>query len=261
MVDKQPKKNKYDISSVVRVFKILEHISSKNHQRGASLSEIAEHIGASVSTAHRYLQTIERLGHVTKNDRGNYHLGPGILGLAGRYLEQINLPQLALPFMQDLAKEMQETVHLAVPSGDEVTYIAKAIGPKSISMAAQIGSRMPMYSTSLGKAMMAYFTQERIEAVLSSSLEKRTQNTITSPETLRKDLEKTRERGYAIDDVENEEGVRCIGAPIFNYQKELLGAISVSGPVDRVTMDFIKENHVLLTDAALKISRRMGYPE
>ncbi len=261
MVKEKIDKSKYDISSVVRVFKILNYIATSNINKGATLSNIAEHIGASVSTAHRYLQTIERLGHVVKNDRNNYQLGPGILGLAGKYLEQINLPQLALPFMKELADEVEETVHLAVPSGTEVTYIAKAVGPKSVSMTAQIGSRMPMYSTSLGKIMLAYLPQERLEAVINEGLEARTENTITSPEELGIELKKILEHGYSIDDVENEGGVRCIGAPIFNYQKELLGAISVSGPVDRVDKSFIKEIHPLVTKTALAISRRMGFPE
>jgi DNA-binding IclR family transcriptional regulator len=255
------KSEKPEITTAVRVFEIIEIVSKANPHFGLTLAEISKELNISKSTVHRYLYTLERLGAVERNDRENYHLGWTILSLAGNYLNNLDLPNIADMYMRELSEETLETVHLAVPSGNDVVYIAKVNSPKSIQMISQIGSRMPMYCTSLGKSMLAYLPEERFSSVIESGLLPRTENTITSPEELESNLDNIREVGYAVDNIENEDGVRCLGAAIFNHSKQLVGAVSVSGPAHRITEEKIHEIGGLVRDTALKISRRMGFPE
>jgi len=255
------KSDKPEITSAVRTFEIIEIVSKGNPHIGLSLAEISKSLHISKSTVQRYLQTLERLGVVERNDRENYHLGWTILSLAGNYLNSLDLPNIAEVYMRELSEKTLETVHLAVPSGKEIVYIAKVSSPKSIQMISQIGARMPMYSTSLGKSMLAFFPEERVSSVIAQGLSPRTDRTITTSEELKRNLDQIRENGFAIDNTENEEGVRCIGAPIFDYSKKLVGAVSISGPAHRINEDRFNDIGLIVRDTALKISRRMGYPK
>ena len=255
------KSEKPEITTAVRVFEIIEIVSTANPHVGLTLAEISKELNISKSTVHRYLHTLERLGDVERNDRENYHRGSTILSLAGNYLNNLDLPNIAEVYMRELSERTLETFHLAVPSGIEVVYIAKGNSRKSIQMIAQIGSRMPMYCTSLGKSMLAHLPEDRFNSVIAGGLLPRTRNTFDNPDDLMGDLEKIRKVGYAIDNIENEEGVRCIGAPIFDHSRKIVGAVSISGPADRITEDKFMELGTLVRGTGLKISRRMGYPE
>jgi IclR family acetate operon transcriptional repressor len=148
---------------------------------------------------------------------------------------------------------------LAIPSGDEVVYIAKVDSPHSVRMASQIGALNPMHCTALGKAILAHYASDRVDGIIAKGLPRRTSHTLTTPERLRDELERVRSKGFATDDQENELGVRCTGAPIFDYTGKVVGAISVSGPAGRITQESSLEMGPLVKDAALEISRRMGY--
>ena len=255
------KHDKKDVSTAVRVFELLDVVSHANPHLGLSLSEISKSLKASKSTAHRYLQTLERLGVIERNERDNYHLGWKMLNLAGDYLNNLDLPNLADPYMRDLSKKTQETVHLSVPTNNEVIYIGKVNSPHSIQMVARIGITMPMHCTSLGKSILAYLPDDQVNEIIQQGLPVKTPNTITSPENLRNNLEQVRLMGYAVDDVENEEGVRCIGAPVFNFSQHVIAGISISGPDNRITSERIQKLGLIVKETALAISRRMGYPK
>lgn len=251
---------KYKVASTLKAFEILWVIAGADPHQGLSLADIGKELPVSKSTIHRYLSTLEELRFVEKDDRGNFYLGSGILELAGNYLSNMSLPRLADPYMRDLAEKSQETIHLAIPSHNEVIYVGKVDGPLSIRLIATIGTRMPMYCTALGKSMLAHLPQEIVDAVIAQGLEPRTKNTITSTEGLIQNIVEVGKLGYAVDDIENEEGVRCVGAPIFDYSQKLVGAISISGPDYRVTEERAPKLGLMIKDTALAISRRMGYP-
>ena len=253
-------KQKNEVNSTIKAFEVLKVITKADPHAGITLAELSKLIPTSKSTIHRYLSTLEQLQLIEKNDRDSYFLASGILQLAGHYLSNMNLPQIAEPFMKKLAASSQETVHLAVPSENEVVYVAIVDGPLSIRMMARIGTRAPMYCTALGKSILAHLPEEKLISVVGHGLISRTPNTITSLEALREEMSEIRAKGFSVDNIENEDGVRCIGAPLFDYAKKLAGAISISGPVYRVTSDRVPELGILVKSTALAISRRMGYP-
>lgn len=246
-------------TTVTKAFAILDLLALKG-EGGASPLEISVHLGVSKSTVHRYLTTLEKLKVVERDERDRFRLGLKLIELAGDFLGDHNLRNASEPFLNELATRTQETIHLAVPSQSEVVYITKVDSSHSIRMASRIGARSPMYCTSLGKAILAYYPAAQVEEIIREGLPARTPYTITSPEALYAELARVRAQGFAIDDQENELGVRCVGAPVFDYTTKVVGAISVSGPADRMTRERSLELGPVVRDAALEVSRRMGYP-
>lgn len=246
-------------TTVAKAFAILDMLAS-NGEGGASLKEVYSHLGTSKSTAHRYLTTLEKLAVVERDEKAHFRLGLKLIELAGAFLSDHNLRNVSEPFLNELAAQTQETIHLAVRSVNEVVYVAKVDSPHSIRMVSHIGARMPMYCTSLGKAILAHYPFDRVEEIIGEGMPARTPYTITSPQALHVELERVRAKGFATDDQENEVGVRCVGAPIFDYTLKVIGAISVSGPANRVSKERCLELGPLVRDAALEVSRRMGYP-
>ena len=246
-------------TTVAKAFAVLDVLAS-NGDGGTSLKEVSNLLGMSKSTAHRYLTTLEKLAVVERNERDHFRLGLKLIKLAGAFLSDHNLRNVSEPFLNEVAAQTQETIHLAVPSMNEVVYIAKVDSPHSIRMASRIGARMPMYCTSLGKAILAHYPFNRVEEIIQEGMPARTPYTITSAQALRAELERVHAQGFATDDQENEIGVRCVGAPIFDYTTKVIGAISVSGPANRMSKERSLELGPLVRDAALEVSRRMGYP-
>lgn len=246
-------------TTVAKAFAILDVLAS-NGDGGTSLKEVSNLLGMSKSTAHRYLTTLEKLAVVERNEKDHFRLGLKLIKLAGAFLSDHNLRNVSEPLLNEVAAQTQETIHLAVPSINEVVYIAKVDSPHSIRMASRIGARMPMYCTSLGKAILAHYPFNRVEEIIHEGMPARTPYTITSAQALRAELERVHAQGFATDDQENEMGVRCVGAPIFDYTTKVIGAISVSGPANRMSRERSLELGPLVRDAALEVSRRMGYP-
>lgn len=237
---------------------ILDLLTS-NGKDGVSLAEVSQYLGLSKSTAHRYLITLEELSVVERNERNRFRLGPKLIELGGAFLNDNNLRNLSEPFLNELAAQTQETVHLAIPLVNEVVFIAKVDSPHSVRMASHIGIRMPMYCTSLGKAILAHYSFSQIEEIISAGMPARTPHTITSAQALRTELERVRAQGFAIDDQGNELGVRCGGAPIFDYTTKVIGAISISGPAYRLSITRLEEFSKLVLEAAKAISSKLGY--
>jgi IclR family acetate operon transcriptional repressor len=254
-----PDRNVWGLStSVVKAFATLDVLASKG-QSGAPLTEIAERLQMSKSTTHRYLMTLERLRAVERGDKDRFRLGIKLIELAGTILSNNDLRKEAEAFLNELALQTQETVHLAVPSGNDVVYIAKADSTHPIQMYSRIGARMPMYSTALGKAILAHSPATLVDQAIHGGLHARTPNTITSSRALLAELVHVKSQGFATDDQENEAGVCCVGACIFDYNAKVIGAISVSGPAQRMTKERRLELGPLVRDVALRLSKRMGY--
>lgn len=245
-------------TTVEKAFSILELVCEKE-VGGTSLAEVSNYLHVSKSTAHRYLTTLEELDVVRRDDNDGFSLGPKLIELTGAFLSNHDLRNEGQSFLEKLAAQTEETVHLAIPSGDQVVYIAKVDSSHSVRMASHIGVLNPMHCTALGKAILAHYPPDRVEEIIAKGLPRRTSHTLTTPEGLRDELERVRSQGLATDDQENELGVRCTGAPIFDYTGKVIGAISVSGPAGRITKERSIEMGPLVKKAALEISRRMGY--
>jgi len=246
--------------TVKKAMDILDCLAEEDQPLSAS--EIGHRLGISRSTVYRLLTTLAAGGYVTHDleEAEKYRLGFRILRLARGLLNGIELRRQALPFLQALRDLSNETVHLVVMDGGQVTYIDKVECSQAVRMHSTIGARGSAHSTAVGKAMLAFMTEEAVERVIEEQgLPARTPNTITEREALLQELEQVRRRGCAIDNIENEEGIRCVGAPIFGHQGRPVAALSVSGPAFRMTLERIRELTDPVKSTALEVSRQLGY--
>jgi DNA-binding IclR family transcriptional regulator len=228
--------------------------------RGLTLAECSASLGYSKPTVHRILRTLANRGFLrVDRERGLYTLGVANLRLGMTFLEQLDLRSEALPILRELGDRTGETVHLGVLDGSDVVYIEKVESSHAVRMFSQIGRTMPAYSTGVGKAILAYLPHDQLEWALPKRLEARTRATITDRKELLEHLAGVRRRGYSTDEVENEEGIRCVGAPIFDHTGAVCAGISVAGPANRVTPDRTPELGELVQELALAISRRIGF--
>jgi DNA-binding IclR family transcriptional regulator len=245
-------------STVIKAIGILDILASKA-DIGISLAELSAMIKMPKSSTHRYLVTLLELGLAERKDGDRFSLGTKVIELAGSFLAKSDLRNESQAVLNALAEKTGETIHLAVASGTEVVYIAKVESRHALGMSSHIGARLPMYCTALGKAILAFSDKELLQAVLAEPLKPRTPQSLTSGKALTADLDLVRSRGYAIDDEENEAGIRCVGAPIFDYTANLIAAISISVPRERMDQERINLLGPLVREAAQTVSKRKGY--
>lgn len=228
--------------------------------RGLTLADCARVLGNSKPTTHRILRTLARRGFLqVDEERGVYTLGLTLLRLGMDFLEQLDVRREALPVLRRLAEETGETVHLGILEGSDVVYIEKVESRQPVRMVSRIGHTMPAASTGLGKAILAFLAPEELEAALPEQIERRTSRTVTSRAALLADLSAIRDRGYSTDDIENEEGFRCVGAPVFDHEGNVGAGISIAGPEWRVTLDRFPELGALVCEAGRVISAKIGH--
>ena len=231
---------------------------------GAPLSavELSRKLGLSRSTAYRLLTTLRTGGYVTQDTASpeKYCLGYKILALAGTLLDNIELRQQALPFLEELRDFANETVHLVILERGQVVYIDKLECSQAVRMHSSIGRLGFIHSTAVGKAMAAFLPWETVTRILEQhGMPALTPNTITDRAAFEQELGRVRDQGYALDDVENEEGIRCVAAPILSYGGELVAAFSLSGPAFRMTLERAEELSSAVGLTAARISRQLGY--
>lgn len=157
-----------------------------------------------------------------------------------------------------LAEESGETVHLVTFDPPEIVYIDKVESPRAVRMHSRIGGRLPAYCTATGKVFLAHSADDVVESVIATGLPARTPATITSPDRLRAELDLIRGRGYAVDDVENEQDIRCLAAPVHDHSGAVTTAVSISGPAARVTRERLPELGSLLLSATRTITTDLG---
>jgi len=228
--------------------------------RPLSAGELAAAVGLPRPTVYRLLQTLCAEGWVAQNGR-SFVIGASVLWLAARRLEQLELRSVGRPLLVELRDRTGETVHLGVLEAGQVVYVEKLESPGPLRMASMVGRIVPAHSTALGKAMLAYLPREQVERIVERhGLVRRTPNTITDPARLFQELAAIRARGYSIDNVENEEGIRCVGAAIFDHRGRVAGAVSVSGSVASISLERARrELAPLVRETAQRISQAMGW--
>lgn len=235
----EPAENeRYHVRAVLRALDVLEAFSTENP--ALSLMEVSERVGLNPSTTFRLLATLQSRGYVEHDEAtGRYRVGVAVLRPTSTFLAHLNVRERVYPFLVDLRDATRETVHLTVldPRTMEVIYLEKLEGLQPIGlMSSRVGGRSPAYCTAVGKALLAYQDPAAVRAFFSrSGLKRFTANTITSVDALLDELGQVRERGYALDNAEHEEDVMCVAIPLWNHLQAAVAAISVSGPVDRMT--------------------------
>jgi len=230
-------------------------------KRSAGVTEIAQAIGVNKSTACRIMQTFLSYNIVEKNpDTLCYKLGPAILRLSQQYYSGLSVASIAKPYMARLSESFGESVHLCTLSNNRAVVVEQIVAEERLIANAKIGAAEPIHCSAVGKCLLAFADEAKQKKMLcETAFEKYTENTITDEQTLRKELAKTRENGYAIDDCELSEEIRCVGAPIFNSRGECSFSIGVSGAKSRMTQDKIVKIVEGLKKVSEAISSDMGF--
>ncbi len=247
--------------SVSRAFAILECLA--NAASPQELSSVCKTLKMNKSTTYRFLTTLESLGYVDQDlatDR--YRLGARVAWLASKFLDAIDLRAVARPMLLDLRDATNETTHLAVLDNFDVVYIDKVDGKSSLRMASSVGDRMPAHATGLGKVLMAFMPEAAWKSYVERvGLFRRTQNTITEPVAFYEELTRIRERGFSIDNAENEDGIRCVAIPVRDHTGNVVAAISIAGWAMSMRPDRDDELAALGRKYASALSAKLGYPQ
>lgn len=248
------------VQSVERAFAILELLGNADYHLG--ISDIAEKSDLPLATAHRLLATLMQLGYVEQNPETNkYTLGVRVLQMRGAAIGHLSLGVHAMPIMKTLMNRVNETVHLAVLNKGEIVYIERVEGLHTQGMYTRIGKRAPAHCTALGKVMLAHLPEHLWydDVVHRHGLKRFSPTTITTPEALTQELSCIRAQGYAIDNGETGEQVRCVAAPIYDYTGTVVAAVSISGPQVRVTPSRVPELSEAIRWASRAISQKLGH--
>jgi len=241
--------------ALVKGLALVEQVAAAD--ASVRLHELVDHSGLPRPTVLRLLDTLCSAGVLAALD-GAYSLGPVLAVWGQRYLERLSIPLLARPVMEQLVAETCETCFVGVRDQSHVLYVAKVAGGQAVQLAASTGSRMPLYSTGIGKALLAFCDEATVAEMLAQPLLARTANTLTDPTLLREEFARIRERGYSTDDAENENGVRCVATPVRGPRGDVVAALSVSAPAYRFEMADLHRLAPRVQAAAAEISALMG---
>ncbi len=251
------------VQTIERVSAILNLVGE--NPQGMSIRGISAQLSLPKGTVHRLLSSLTYFGFVRQDSASrNYFLGLKLLDLAGLVTVQLDLRRIADPLLHSLADTSHETVHMVIWDQSEVVYIEKVEPPSGVGglrMASRVGSRNPAHSCAVGKVLLSFLSEDELDDFIAKQgLPARTPNTITDRTALKQELFVIRAQGYAVDNEENEKGIRCIGAPVLGASGEPVAGLSVSGPAFRITKKVVQE--VLkdqVVETAAEISRRLGY--
>jgi DNA-binding IclR family transcriptional regulator len=246
------------VRSVRRAIRILEAF-----REGPSLTvtELSRALKLPKSSVYELVSTLAAEGLVKKEDSTNrYRLGLRLVELARAANHELEVRQVARPLIEKLRDEFNETVQLTVLEGEEILYVDGCESSRQLRTFFQFGDRAPLYCTALGKAILANLPAGQVERYLRRrNLKAFTPGTLTEPAALRRDLERTAARGFSVDDMEHEEDVRCVAAPIRDREGRAFASLSVSGPAHRLKPARDAEVARRVVAAAEQISRRLGY--
>ena len=248
------------LSSVKKALELLDHFTVERPE--LSLAEISREVDAHKSSVFRVLTTLKAAGFLEKDPlSGKYRLGLKILDLAGRVWGRYDIRQIATPYMEELARETGEVIHLAVLDGSDIVYLEKKGQGQGqvLTVATRLGGRNPAYASSMGKILLADLSKSELKAIFGrGKLEKLTPNTIDEIPKLIEELARIREQGFALDNEETFPGIRCVGAPIRDAGGKVVAAVSVTVPAQRMDDKRVRELWRLVTNTARMISERVA---
>jgi DNA-binding IclR family transcriptional regulator len=238
------------VQSLDRALSILDAIGFSDQE--LSLADVSARVGLAKSTTHRLLNTLELRGFVSRNPiTGQYR--PGMKTLRslgpGPHIHRV---------LEEVALRSGETANLGALVGSEILYVDRADSPHALRWQLGVGERVPCHASGLGKAVLAFMQPEAVERLLPGALEPRTDATITDRRALKAELEAVRRRGYAVDNEEFMEGVRCVAVPVRRAGGEVAAAISIAGPAFRLTRDRDEAQAAELRRAADEVSQLLG---
>ncbi len=247
------------VQSVDRALSLLELLAK--YEDGLGLMELSYQSNLTKSTVHRLLHTLIENGYVKQNEEnGPYHLTLKMFQLGVKTVERMDILKISRPYLQRLKDRFGEVIHLVIRDDQEIVYIDKVETDHTIRMYSNIGKRGTLYSTSVGKAMLAYSHDDILHELWNNMhIEQKTEYTITTWLEFLKEIQRIRKNGYALDQEENELGVKCIGVAILDYTGLPVGAISVSGPIQRMTDSKMDEITKEILEVKKEITRELGF--
>ncbi|QKW41023.1 IclR family transcriptional regulator [Actinomadura sp. NAK00032] len=236
-----------------RAFDLLEHLADAGGEM--ALSELTEVSGLPMPTIYRLMRTLVNKGYVRQEPSKRYALGPRLIRL-GEGASRL-LGTWARPVLARLVDEVGETANMAVLEGDEAVYIAQVPSKHSMRMFTEVGRRVQPHCTGVGKALLSQLSDQRVREILArTGMDAHTPKTFTDPDALLAELDRIREQGYALDDEEQEIGVRCVAVPLPGTPT--LTAISVSGPSGRMTSEAVPDVVPIMRDAAERFAKELS---
>lgn len=248
------------VGVITKVLAILELLDRAPD--GLQLRDLAEKTGLNKSTVHRFASHLESEAYLFRDQSGTYTLGPKLTRLGNGMSFQATLCNICRPTIESLWKSTGETINLAVLDRSDVLYIDVLETAHTFRLVSKVGMRRPFHCTALGKAIAANIDDERIKEKLFTNIcfnDARTPKSITNLGRLKRELASIKRRGFALDEGEAVTGIRCLGAAIFGADGKTIAAISVSGPMVRVTKDRVPFFAAELCEAAQEISTHLGY--
>lgn len=245
-------------SSVRRALRITGALAEATGD-GVSLAELSTRLDLNKGTVLRLIRPLLDARMVARTAAGRYRLGVQTLVLGGAFLASLDIRQVARGELEVLMSATGETVHLVVYDRPDVVYVDKVDSPSTVRMVSRIGSRMPAYSTAVGKTFLAHATAEEVAAALAHGMPRRTGRTITSRRAMATELKRVRRAGYAVDNQENEDDIVCVAAPVRDHTGAVVSAVSVSGPATRMTAAKRRRAVPLVVAAAERVSGHLGW--
>jgi len=246
------------VVSVERALTILELLAEK--QQGLTTSEISRRARIPKSSASYLLRTLAARGYLRRNsETGQFTPGIRMLSLGGQAMQGMQLREVSLPYLRQIAERTRLGTHLAVLDHGDAVYVERIESPGFIKMAIWVGKRVAPQVTAIGKALICYLERHEVQEIVGThQVSPVSAKTILSLPHLLEELALTRQRGYAFDDEEHARGVRCIAAPVVAASGEVVGAIGVSGTVSQINDDYVSSLGNILRTAAIKFSAQLG---
>ncbi len=248
------------IQSVVKIFSMLEILS--DHEEGLSIKELSEKMTIHKSSVHRMASTLIHLGYLSQNPESlKYRINLKIISLGLKTLQSLDIVSIAKPYLKNLLAKTDQTITLGAIEHNQVVYVDKLL-PKtsSFTINSHVGKSMPLYCAAVGKILLAHLSREKFEELWASyEFLQFTDSTIVEKEKMLSEIDKILEKGYAIDDEENQEGVMCIASPIFNYKGVVEHSVSISFPKVKFSYEKFDEHMQQVMQAGKDISKEIGY--
>jgi IclR family KDG regulon transcriptional repressor len=246
-----------ELGTTGRVLALLETLSK---EKELNLERISERTKIPKVTALRLLTTLCKSKYIIKNPNDSYSLTLRMFSVGSRALDWTEIIEISRPIVEQLKNDLQETIHMGILEDRKAVYIMKEESPHTVRMYSRVGKNIPLYCSGLGKCLLSYQGEKYIDEYISKTdLRRRATKTITDQYSLKKELSIIKERGYGFDDEENEGGIFCISAPIFNHEGFIEAAISVSWPIYRIKKEEIPTFIKMIKSSANEISKILGY--
>ena len=248
------------VQSIGRAFSILETVA--RHRDGIGLAELSKSVGLHNSTTFHLVRTMVSLGYIRQlKDTKRYRIGRPLFALAANCLDEMEMVSLSTPVLEDLAREAGECAHFAVRMGDAVVVLARTSGPGAFQLTDRVGVVRPAHCTALGKVILSALPPEQLERFLErAELKAQTPKSITDPRRLKAEIDEVRRDRVAVDDGEFDAEVRCVAVPVRDFTGQVIGALGISGPVWRLSMQALQSRAKVLQAAADRLSAEFGAP-